>query len=267
MDIVNVVILGTLGMLLLATSIVAFVFIYQKKLIERDLKIQKMQAEYQKDLLKATIEAQEKERKRISQDLHDDIGAMLSTIKLSLVGLKRGANLDEKQSGRLQNTKELIDETVGNVRRLSRDLLPATLDEFGLIYALDQLFDKIKSNTILQVKFEHPKKLQRMEKIVELALYRIVQELCNNIIKHAHASAVHVLVDQTDDNFKIVVIDNGDGFPNLSPGVPKKKSLGLGLKNIESRLSMINATISYDLAPEKGTKVCINMGYILENLN
>ncbi len=260
MDVTNVVILGTLGMLLLAISIVAFVFIYQKKIIQRDLELQKIQAEYQKELLKATIEAQEKERKRIAQDLHDDIGAMLSTIRLVVVGMLRGKALEGPQFERLENTKELIDETISNVRQLSRDLLPATLEEFGLVHALEQLFKKIESNSHLEFEFFHDIQAPRMEGPTELALFRIVQELCNNIIKHANATRIEVTMNHDEDHMEISLTDNGEGFV---PSQSDKAKASLGLKNIESRLSMINATIDYELAPVKGTKVSINMGYLI----
>jgi len=259
MNITTVVILGTLAMLLLAITIVAFVFIYQKKLIQRDLKIQKIKAEYQKDLLKATIHAQEKERKRISQDLHDDIGAMLSTIRLSLNGIVKGQSLTDQQTGKIQNTKSLIDETVRNVRRISHDLLPATLEEFGLSHAMEQLLNKIELNTNLQVEYHLDHDLPNLDKLKELALYRITQELCNNIIKHADATKIEVWLTQNNDSLEITVLDDGNGFYDRKE--ESKSATGLGLKNIESRLSMIEAEINYEPAPIRGTKVQIKTGY------
>ena len=206
MNVTTVVILGTLAMLVLAVTIVAFVFVYQKKLIQRDLKIQKLKAEYQKELLKATIQAQEKERKRISQDLHDDIGAMLSTIRLSINGMVKGLSLSEQQVGKVQNTKSLIDETVRNVRRISHDLLPATLEEFGLSHALEQLFKKIETNTNLEVEYQLDHDLPKLDKAKELALYRITQELCNNIIKHANASSIEAWLTRNNDNLEITLM-------------------------------------------------------------
>lgn len=264
MEVTNIVIFGTLGMLILAISIVAFVFIYQKKIIKRDLELQKIQAEYQKELLKATIQGQEKERKRIAQDLHDDIGAMLSTIKLSLVKILRGKSLENGETEKLINTKELIDETVDSVRKLSRDLLPATLDEFGLVHALQQLLDKINKNTQLDIDFQHNVKAPRMDASTELSLYRIVQELCNNIIKHANATKIDIFLIHDLQHLEIVIQDNGDGF---MPSSTSKSENSLGLKNIESRLSMINADIKYDLTPDRGTKVLISMGYLYESNN
>ena len=259
MNVTTVVILGTLAMLVLAVTIVAFVFVYQKKLIQRDLKIQKLKAEYQKELLKATIQAQEKERKRISQDLHDDIGAMLSTIRLSINGMVKGLSLSEQQVGKVQNTKSLIDETVRNVRRISHDLLPATLEEFGLSHALEQLFKKIETNTNLEVEYQLDHDLPKLDKAKELALYRITQELCNNIIKHANASSIEAWLTRNNDNLEITLMDDGNGF--YEKRNDSKSSLGLGLKNIESRLSMIDAEINYEPAPLKGTKVQIKAGY------
>jgi len=264
MEVTNIVIFGTLGMLILAISIVAFVFIYQKKIIKRDLELQKIQAAYQKELLKATIEGQEKERKRIAQDLHDDIGAMLSTIKLSLVKILRGKSMDNGETEKLLNTKDLIDETVNSVRRLSRDLLPATLDEFGLVHALQQLLEKIESNSHLDIEFHHSVQAPRLDPTTELSLYRVVQELCNNIIKHSNATKIDISLKHEPQHLEIVVQDNGDGFV---PSESSKSGASLGLKNIESRLSMINATINYDLVHSRGTKVLISMGYFYQSDN
>src|SRR5687768_3777625 len=120
--------IATIGMLLLAMSIVFFVLFYQRKMLETKLKQQQMEVEYQQKMLQAALESQENERKRLAADLHDSIGAMLSTIRLKLGTFSR---IEGILTNDIDQTKTMLDDTITSVRRLSRDLLPATLEKFG----------------------------------------------------------------------------------------------------------------------------------------
>ncbi len=247
---------GILGMSLLAFAIILFMLIYQRKLVSQQLQVQQMEAKLQKELVNAAIQAQEKERKRIAQDLHDEVGAMLSTVKLSLNSFTK--NTDNEVVQRAQETKSYIDETITTVRNISRDLLPATLERLGLGDALEELCEKLDSPET-RVQFHQMNEVTRFAPQSELALYRISLELINNAIKHANASEVNVSITQTDQ-LQLVVEDNGDGFDyEAAKQKPSSELGGLGLKNIESRINFIGAGIHYDSIPKKGTKVTITL--------
>lgn len=260
MNISLFLIVGTLGMLLLAAAVVLFVFIYQKKLIKHQLNLQKMQAEYQRDLLKATIHAQETERKRIAQDLHDDVGAMLSAVKLSVNQIARNHQKPVQFQSIAKDTKSLIDETIDNVRRISKDLMPVTLENFGLIHALEELSNKLNASTAIFTSFECEGDLIALERRDELAIYRVVQELCNNIIKHAGATKIDIKLRLTNQELRLSVIDNGRGF--IIDDITKVNgNTGIGLKSIESRMNMLGGKIAYRGKPAEGTTVTIELPY------
>ena len=260
MNISLFLIVGTLGMLLLAAAVVLFVFVYQKRLIQHQLKLQKVQADYQRELLKANIHAQEKERKRIAQDLHDEVGAMLSAIKLSVNQIQRNrADVDQFESTS-KETKSMIDETIENVRRISKDLLPVTLENFGFIHALQELSDKLNSSTPLLTSFECEGDLLPLEQNDQLAIYRVVQELCNNIIKHAQATKIDMKLSLSSQGLRLQVIDDGIGF-SVDDLSKVNGATGIGLKSIESRVNMLGGHIEYQGTPEKGTTVNIELSY------
>jgi len=187
---------AVIGMLILAVAIIFFFLIYQKRLSDQQEKIKTLEIEYQKELLKAILEAQESERKRIASDLHDSVGSNLSAIRLYLNQLKQ-----EDQSDYFDNVKKettgMIDLTIENVRSITRNLLPSSLEQFGLIAALEDLCRRINELDNLKVRFQCQED-RRLPPSAEIALYRVVQELINNTLKHAQAEHITVKVEMQD---------------------------------------------------------------------
>ena len=138
---------GSIVMLILAMFITSFVSYYQRKQTEQQLAIGMMQAEYRRKLMEATFSGQEEERRRLASDLHDDIGTMLSVTKISLNQLERQFINDQRISPAqvsllIQKTRSLLDDTMTNVRRISRNLVPTTLERFGLLPAFEELIER-----------------------------------------------------------------------------------------------------------------------------
>jgi signal transduction histidine kinase len=141
---------GTATMVTMAIFIVLFVSLYQRNQLRQKLDTQKKDEEYQRQLLEASLQAQETERRRIAGDLHDDIGALLSATRLSLTQISRSA-----ESGTsVQQTKDILDEAIQNVRRISKELSPATLENFGLSLALHEFTDKLMRSSGRQIIFD-----------------------------------------------------------------------------------------------------------------
>lgn len=254
-----VIIIGSLGMLFLVAAIMLFIFVYQRRMFVQKIKVQELETQHQQDLLEATIDTQEEERNRIAQDLHDDIGAMLSTIKLSMNVIGRKVKEDEVLTEHTTDTKKMIDDAIQNVRRISKELLPATLKEFGLAPALEELCVKTDRNTDINVAFTPTTDNLRYDYKHELALFRVSQELLNNSLKHAEASHIELKLDCKPSYIALHYEDNGIGF-NMDEVLKRDgMSSGLGLKNIESRLSVAPTELNFDTAPQKGTRVHIRM--------
>ncbi|MFN8345763.1 MAG: sensor histidine kinase [Spirosomataceae bacterium] len=253
-----VIIIGTGIMLIMALFIVLFVMYYQRKQIEQQMRVKDMEAEFQRKLLEVSMASTEAERRRIAQDLHDDIGALLSVTKLTFNALYGILGSKEQAERLAQQVKEALDETISHVRRISRELVPTTLERFGLPAALQEFAAKSNGNQTLRVTFGcSGDENQRLDPKTELMLYRVAQELINNAMKHSGAKNVHVQLSLPPHHFGMVIEDNGQGFDRES--VRLRPSPGLGLDSIEGRLRIINGKIHYETAPEKGCRAVVEL--------
>ncbi len=252
---------GSIVMLVLAMFITSFVSYYQRRQAEQQLSIGRMQAEYRRKLMEATFSGQEEERRRLASDLHDDIGTMLSVTKISLNQLERQL-ADNRQIGPaqvamlVQKTRSMLDETMTNVRRISRNLVPTTLERFGLLPALEELIERTADGE-LAITLDCPETLEKLTPGIELMLYRIAQELINNAIKHARAHRIQIKIVCTDEQVRLSAVDDGQGFD--LDRVMHDRVGGLGLRNIESRLSVLHGQIIFDVSPGRGSRIHVQV--------
>ena len=249
-----IVIIGTSSMLLLASFIILFLFLYQKKRLSQELKMQKVEAEYQHELLVATIDIQESVRKRIALDLHDNIGSLLSVIRLKMYQLNKNTSNPALQES-YKETTDMIDDMLETTRTFSRELMSPTLEDFGLAQALENLCTRIHANGILHMDIRIAGEYKRQNLKTELNIFRIAQEILNNILKHAKATEIKLLLI-CGDKLELQIEDNGNGFIRNDK---TPKSSGLGLKSIETRLHLLKATLDYIPNVIKGTKVILKV--------
>jgi signal transduction histidine kinase len=244
--------IGTLGMVLLALSIFFFFVTYQKKMLKKQLELNEIRAKQQEEILINTITAQEKERKRIAQDLHDEVGAMLSVVKLNVGRIeKKSEELGAKKLA--AETKTYLDEVITQVRRISRSLLPPSLEKLGLFFALEELANWVNKSDQLKIICWKSGEQFRFDTKKELAVFRIIQELLNNAIKHSEASNIYINSRFSPYNYLMIsVSDNGKGFE-----LNEKMATGLGLKNLESRSKIMDAKFKMKSTPGKGTTAII----------
>jgi len=251
-SIILVFFIGTLGMVLLALSVFFFFVTYQKKMLKKQLELNETRAKQQEEILQNTISAQEKERKRIAQDLHDEVGAMLSVVKLN-VGRIEKKSKESAAKELASETKIYLDEVIVQVRRISRSLLPPSLEKLGLYFALEELANWVNKADQLKIICWISGEQFRFDSQKELAVFRIVQELLNNAIKHSGANIIYVNSRFSKNNNLIIsVTDNGNGF-NLK----EKLNTGLGLKNLESRTQIMDAKFKMKSASGRGTTAII----------
>lgn len=246
---ITVLTFGTMGMLVMALALVAFIVLYQKKRINQQVEQARIENEYQRQLLNSTIEVREKEQKRIALELHDDIGSTLNGIKMKLS--KR--DITELE---IADVRNLLKDVVKQVRDISHDLLPPVLNELGLNGAIKNLCRRFMEQTAITVEYDIPfTKFEGLKQEEELAIYRIVQELLNNIAKHARAKNVEVNIITTAKSYQVVISDDGIGF--TPPAKHDVSTTSLGLKNIASRVQQINAQLKYEKKPQNGTTVTL----------
>jgi len=250
-EIVMIFFVGTFAMVFLAAAIIFFFITYQKRLLKKELEINRVKAEQQEELLRNILSAQEKERKRIARDLHDEVGAMLSVVKLNV---SRIAKITVPDNSKIlaNETKTYLDEVITQVRGISRALLPPSLEKLGLYFALEELANWINKSGQIQVTSWKSGEQVRFNNKKELAIFRIIQELINNAIKHAEATGISINTRFSDGRISVLVADNGKGF-----NVEEKMNAGLGLKNLESRTQMLEAKFKLKSAPGKGTSAII----------
>jgi two-component system NarL family sensor kinase len=248
--------LATVGMLLLAGFIILFVVFYQKKMIEEQLKRQELELNFQQKMMEATLESEENERRRLAGDLHDSVGGMLSTIRVGLTTISK--KLPDPQL--IEQSKQMLDETLSTVRRISLDLMPSTLEKFGLVPALREICDRFQATALTPINFLERGEIRIIEARRALKIFRIVQELVNNAIKHAQASMINVTVSG-EEQLKITVEDDGIGFdPKVKP-VNSQNGSGLGLYNMENRTRLLNARLEFDAQVTKGSKITLIVPY------
>jgi signal transduction histidine kinase/ligand-binding sensor domain-containing protein len=224
-------------------------FIYRNRVV----KIERAQ-EKQLTIMVAT---QEQERRRISRDLHDEVGIKLSAIKLFLSSLleKTSATKNPEIIQLARNSENLLTEVMQDVRQLLLDLSPLVLEEFGYVTAVQALVDKINETGQLQVNLTVFGMSRRMDKNYELALYRITQELINNVLKHAEAKRVTLQLGQRDEKMILMIEDDGKGFDQ------NIHSTGYGIQNLRARTKLMGGLMIIDSRIGKGSSVFIETPY------
>ncbi|MBX2873724.1 MAG: hypothetical protein KTR30_16530, partial [Saprospiraceae bacterium] len=204
------VLIGIIAMLLLAIAIIVFFVLYQKRLFAQKEELQALETAYQRDLLQASIQAQENERKRVAADLHDGIGSLLSAIRLYVIQFSKNRNADISQE-LINETTEIVDTAIDQTRKIAHNLLPSTLERFGVVNAIESLCKRIESMSELDIKLEY-ENLSHFSKEQDLAIYRIIQELLSNTLKHAGATEVQIQFQRMPSHQSICYTDNGKNF-------------------------------------------------------
>ena len=199
----------------------------------------------------SVIQATEEERKRISKDLHDGIGQQLSALKMALSNIASNAT-DENQQEDLEIIIEQFSKSAEEVRQVSHQMMPRTLMDFGLVSAIEDLLQNSFKFSDIKYELEHRLTDQRFDERIEISLYRVLQELINNIIKHSQATEVSVQLIQNKGKLVLFVEDNGKGMSSNS-------SDGHGLLNIKSRLDMVKGSVNYEPSPSSGTSATISI--------
>ncbi len=233
------------------------IYLYNQYRLRQKNKYQKELNRHRNELFNAIAVAQDQERKRIAQDIHDSLGSVLSAARLKLSSLRDNQqDLSDEQNEKYLVTIQLIDEASAELRSISQNIMPATLSKLGLLAALQNLINTISSNSGLQINFSAHDFEERLDEHVEISIYRIILELINNIVKHAAAEKATVQLIRYPDHLNITIEDNGKGF-DYAQSLQGKKGIGLG--NIISRVEYLNGTMDVDTLLGRGTTVIIDV--------
>jgi signal transduction histidine kinase len=204
--------------------------------------------------LKALVQVQDNERKRIASDLHDSLGSLLSSVRLRFNGLQQDfAFKVPDKSTRYSDTLTLLDEAIAELRIVSHRMVPVSLSRFGLKSALQTFIDQIHASGQLDVDFQILGYEHRIAEEIEVAVYRICQELVQNVIKHSCASALRIQIIRHDDSLNIIVEDNGIGMTK------DEIVYGLGFNTLQSKVNLFKGTFTIETQPGKGTMILVDL--------
>jgi len=252
-QVIGALVYGIIFLVLVTTGLILFFHYSRKKITEKEIEKVSIKLNHQQKILQTTINVQERERKRIAKDLHDDISSKLNVISLTTHVLLDDDSLNNSQKDALNHILEITTNTLENSRKIAHDLMPPILDKFGIKVALEELFDEFIKSKKITIEYNIDE-LTNIIKSSELHIFRIIQELINNSIRHGNASKISVLLNQTHEGFTIYYSDNGTGFDVKAV----KEKIGIGLQNIKSRVAILNGTFTIESSSKKGSIFKIN---------
>jgi len=226
----------------------------QQKEIEMN-KAERLLKEQELSTIDAMIAGQEKERQRLASDLHDSVGATLAAAKLQFEHLNKNKDQASKYSELYDKTGSLLEDAYTEVRNMAHIKSSGVIAKQGLLPAIKRLAYNASVNTKLQIDVQDFGLEERLENTIEISVFRIIQELVTNIIKHADATEATISITQHESSLNIIVEDNGKGFSTLK--IRKKE--GMGLSSIERRVEHIEGTMEIDSMPGKGSSILLDI--------
>ncbi|HMH23053.1 MAG TPA: ATP-binding protein [Puia sp.] len=255
-EIIVTIIAGTITLLLLGAFIISFLFLYRRRHHRYLQEKQQLKLSYEGELLKTRLEIQEQTFKHISQEIHDNIGQVLSLAKLNIatMDISQTASLEQK----IGDSKKLVSKAILDLRNLSHGLSTDYITDQGLAKAIGHELEMIKKSGNYETVLEMEGTPYYLDKQNELIIYRIMQEVLNNIIKHASAQKIIIYLLYGQSTFTLSITDNGKGF-DLTPLNENTSSSGLGIRNMHSRAQLIGAGFLISSTLGKGTSVRVTV--------
>jgi two-component system, NarL family, sensor kinase len=255
----KILIASTIGLLLL--SFLGYMnFKSRNKIAKQQEQLQNQKiAELEKDkqllAIDAMLRGQEEERSRIAKDLHDGLGGLLSGTKLSFMNIKENLVLTKENAALFDKSLSMLDNTIGDLRKVAHNLMPEALVKFGLHEALRDFCDAIESSSGIRIVFQQFGEKRKLTNTAEVFIYRIIQELVNNAVKHAEAERVIIQLAMNPDKTGITVEDDGKGFDKNSLSYTR----GAGMANINYRVQYFSGKSDIVSSPGNGTSVHIEL--------
>jgi len=245
------IIVITVFFLLLAFFMIVFVFFYNQKRKSHIYEKNQIQLQHEQEILTAQLEIQEQTMKTVSQEIHDNVGQVLSLAKLYLNTLE-GIN-DEAKSAKITESRQLVGKAINDLRDLSRSFYGDRITEMGLNEAIATELKVLQNSGVYETQLEISGNSYRFEPQKEIVLFRMVQEALHNSVKHAQPGLIKVKMHYGSKQFQLSIIDNGKGF---EAGKIKDGKVGMGLTSMRNRAAMIGASFDIQSGPG-GTEIKI----------
>lgn len=247
-NITSLVLIGIAGMFLLIISFLLAFNMSQRRKFEYKQRMQQLHEQQQNQLIEAAVRSEETERHRISEELHDEVGALLSATKLYLNSVPT-TQLGETEKNLLSKTSELLNDSIAKVRAISHNLHSGILKELGLNEAIRSFLQKIGKGDSLQTSADLDDTYTAGAPENDISIYRIIQELCSNIMKHGKASRLSIQSIAKNNQLEITLYHDGTGLSQEEFERLRYQVNGLGLKNIQNRIILLKGSIRFSSAP------------------
>jgi signal transduction histidine kinase len=256
-EILFTIVLGSILLIGLGTFIVVFLLQYQKRKFRHRQDILKLHDSFQQNILRAQLEIQEQTLKNISQEVHDNIGQVLSLAKLNLA--TTDINQPDAMQQKIEDSKTLVAKAIQDLRDLSKSMNTDYIAEMGFSRAVEYELEMIKKTGSFETVLEISGVVRKLEAQKELILFRIVQEVLNNIIRHSKAKLITIKLGYKPAIFFMQIIDNGSGF-DITP-LQENSKFGLGIRNMKNRAQLIGAHFEIISTIAVGTTVNISLPF------
>ncbi len=258
----TLILIGTIIVIFFVAFVVLLSYLFTTKKNKLIQEKQLMKTQFEQALLQTQLEIQEQTLKTISEEIHDNVGQVLSLVKLNLNTV--GHLPDERAQQKITKTKELVSKAINDLRDLSRSLHGEKIGEIGLPDAIANELRVIQNTGQFETDIQIKGQAYKLDPQKEMILYRIVQEALHNSIKHARSLKLQVELDYQPDLFILTVMDDGTGFdPAALPG----SQTGIGLKSMQNRAALIGGTFSIHSSNNNGTSISIVIPANLKPLN
>ena len=244
----------------IAIFIIYFVVLYRNRQLKNRKEQERLQAAFKQELLKTQLEVQEQTLNYISTEIHDNITQVLSFVKLTLGNIAGG--IEEEKKGKVLETRELVAQSITDLRDLSKSLSFEHIASQGLIRTIENEVERIDKSGLIKVSLAQEGNSYSLGEQRELVLFRIFQESLNNTLKHARAAHLKIMLQYHTDLFILTLEDDGSGF---SAETLENKS-GSGLRNIENRAALIGGTATIDSSPGKGCNIKVALNPLKQQL-
>lgn len=255
-DIYIMIITVTVVLLLLLIFIVSFLFIYRSRQVRHLMEMESVREKYMQEILKTELEIKEQTMKNISDEIHDNVGQVLSLVVLNLSQVEIKAS---DVSGKIERTMILVQKAIGDLRNLSKTLNSENIASLGLTAIIKSELEMLEKTGRYQTTLKLSGEEKRLDGNKELVMYRIIQESLNNIIKHARARSINVSLGFDTNKLLLEITDDGIGFDLNNAGEKDIYKNGAGLNNMKKRAGLIGSSFGIKSAPSKGTTIFMSM--------
>jgi signal transduction histidine kinase len=258
-NLIKFVFFGSILMFVLVSGFILLFIAFKKRIQREQESLRTAEVNFERQISEAAIQAEQQERVQIAMDLHDEIGALVTVLKINILNAQNRMDQPERLFGLLNETSEVIEKTADTIRRISNRISPPTLVKMGLDTTLIELVKTIQATGKMTINYQSNLNGIRFRLDAELNMYRIIIEMLNNVLKHSHTDQLDLDVMRSNENLKITFNYVGIGLNNAQVQLLLRQEKGSGLKSIQSRINHFKGSINYQVDQKGKAEILIKI--------